>query len=115
MNKKSLALGRLPAGVMNATEAAYAQKLELDKRAGAIFDYQFEPCSLRLGKNLHYTPDFLVINFDMCIEFHETKGFWTDDGRAKIKMAASKFPWFRFTAVKKQSKKDGGGWKFECF
>jgi hypothetical protein len=115
MNKKTLALGRLPAGVMNATEAAYAQKLELEKRAGAIHDYQFEPCSLRLGKNLHYTPDFLVIGFDMVVEFREVKGQWQDDARAKIKMAATKFPWFRFIAIRKKSKKDGGGWDIEVF
>ena len=48
------------------------------------------------------------------IEMHEVKGYWTEDARAKIKVAANKFP-FRFVAVYKQAKKDGGGWRFEEF
>ena len=36
MNKRVLALGRMKAGAMNKTEAAYAQKLELHKRAGEV-------------------------------------------------------------------------------
>ena len=51
---------------------------------------------------------------DGVIEMHEVKGYWTEDARAKIKVAANKFP-FRFVAVYKQAKKDGGGWRFEEF
>lgn len=51
---------------------------------------------------------------DGVIEMHEVKGYWTEDARAKIKVAANKFP-FRFVAVYKQAKKDGGGWRIEEF
>lgn len=36
------ALGRLPAGVMNQTEARYAAYLETKKQAGEILAYYFE-------------------------------------------------------------------------
>ena len=48
------------------------------------------------------------------MEAHEVKGFWQDDARAKIKIAADMYP-FRFIAVKVQAKKDGGGWSREVF
>ena len=47
------------------------------------------------------------------IECHEVKGFWHDDARAKIKIAADLYP-FRFLAVMAQSKKAGGGWSWRC-
>lgn len=108
------ALGRLPAGVMNKTEAAYAQRLELLKHAGEIQWFEFEPIKLRLADNTFYTPDFAVMAADDVLEIHETKGFWTDDARVKIKVAAAKFP-FRFKAFKAKAKRDGGGWDVEEF
>lgn len=48
------------------------------------------------------------------MECHEVKGFWRDDARAKIKIAADLYP-FRFIAVMKRRKKDGGGWSEEVF
>jgi len=45
---------------------------------------------------------------------HEVKGFWQDDARVKIKVAADMYP-FRFIAVKPRAKKDGGGWQTEAF
>jgi hypothetical protein len=41
---------------------------------------------------------------------HEVKGFWQDDARVKIKVAASIYP-FKFIAVKKAK----GGWEREEF
>jgi hypothetical protein len=48
------------------------------------------------------------------MEMHEVKGFWQDDARAKIKIAADIFP-FRFIAIKGKSiaKKNGGGWSWD--
>lgn len=108
------ALGRLKAGEMNQTEAAYAETLEAAKLASQIVWYAFEGITLKLADNCRYTPDFIVMRSDGQIEMHEVKGYWTEDARAKIKVAASKFP-FRFVAVYKQAKKDGGGWKIEEF
>jgi len=44
------------------------------------------------------------------IECHEVKGFWRDDARVKIRVAASLYP-FRFVAVTKTK----GGWDIEEF
>lgn len=102
----------------NKTEAAYAEYLRLQKIGGHILDFRFEPMRLVLrhaqpgkAKGMTYTPDFLVVYSDR-FEFHEVKGFWRDDARAKIKMAAEIFPWFRFLAVKRGSNKTGQ-WEIE--
>lgn len=95
---------------MNKTELAYAQNLELMKRAGEIVDYRFEPFGLRLGVKTFYHPDFLVVLKD-CFEIHEVKGFWREDARAKIKIAAYLFPWFKFRAVQWKKKR----WRYEEF
>lgn len=109
-----LALGRLKPGAMNKTEARYGQQLELYKAAGQIQWYRFEGVKLRLGDNTFYTPDFAVMAGDGVLEMHEVKGFWEDDARAKIKVAADAYP-FRFLAVTAKTKRDGGGWATEAF
>lgn len=73
---------------------------------------RYECQTLKLAKDLRYTPDFMVIDTDGHIWFFETKGFWRDDARAKIKMAAEKFQEYRFVAAS-WTKRDG--WKFEEF
>lgn len=108
------ALGRLKAGAMNKTEAAYAASLELRKAAGEIAWYKFEGVKLRLADNTFYTPDFAVMLASGQIEMHEVKGFWQDDAKVKIKVAADLYP-FRFIAVKVKTKKAGGGWEVEDF
>lgn len=114
MNKRVFALGRLKSGQMNKTEAAYAQELEARKNAKELLWYVFEGVTLKLADGCRYTPDFAVLRADGVMEMHEVKGYWTDDARAKIKVAADKFP-FKFIAVYKRPKKDGGGWKVEDF
>lgn len=111
---KVMALGRLPTGTMNKTEKAYDDYLELRHRAGEIIWRRFEGVKLRLADNTFYTPDFAVMLTSGLIELHEVKGHWTDDARVKIKVAADQYP-FRFIAVRKRSKKDGGGWDVEEF
>lgn len=88
-------------GRMNKTEQAYAAHLQLLQRAGEISDYRFEALKLRLADATFYTPDFAVVRDDV-LEFHEVKGFWRDDARVKIKVAAAQYPWFRFVAVQRQ-------------
>lgn len=113
--KRSLqALGRLKTGQMNKTESAYCQLLELRKRAGEIDWYRFEGIKLRLADNTFYTPDFAVMLANGEMEMHEVKGFWADDARVKIKVAAEQYP-FRFIAVKPKAKKAGSGWEVEEF
>jgi len=113
-NAQRFALGRLPRGTMNKTEAAYAQHLELLKQAGEIVWYRFEGVKLRLADNTFYTPDFAVMSGDGVMEMHEVKGHWQDDARAKIKIAADQYP-FRFAAFKAEAKCRGGGWISETF
>ncbi len=109
-----LALGRLKAGKMNQTEAAYAERLRALQHAGEILWHRFEGIKLRLADNTFFTPDFAVLAADGVMELHEVKGFWQDDARAKIKIAADQYP-FRFIAVRVRPKKDGGGWAVEEF
>lgn len=114
MKARNFALGRLKTGQMNKTEQAYSDRLQLLMRAGDIQWFKFEGMKLRLADNTFYTPDFVVMSADGVIECHEVKGFWMDDARVKIKIAADLYP-FRFVAVKAKAKKDGGGWAVEEF
>ena len=107
---KHRALGRLPVGKLNSTETAYGDLLELRKRAGEVAWYAFEGVKLRLADRTFYTPDFAVMLTNGQMEMHEVKGFWEDDARVKIKVAASLFP-FQFVGVQKLK----GAWKFEEF
>lgn len=103
MNRKALALGRMKSGRMNDTEFAYSKVLELRKMKGEILWYAFEGVRLQLAPNTTFTPDFIVMLSDGVIEFHEVKGFWQDDAKVKIKVAAEKYP-FRFIAVRYNKK-----------
>jgi hypothetical protein len=108
------ALGRLKAGVMNKTEAAYAENLQRRKLAGEVLWFKFEGIKLRLADATFYSPDFAVMVSGGQMEMHEVKGFWQDDARVKIKVAADLYP-FRFIAVQPLPKRVGGGWKIEEF
>lgn len=111
---KAFALGRLKPGTMNKGEAAYAAYLDREKAAGRVLWWRFEGLKLRLADNTFYTPDFAVMTADAVIECHEVKGFWMDDARAKIKIAADLYP-FRFKAFRPMPKSKGGGWEEEDF
>jgi hypothetical protein len=100
-----------PKREMNATESAYASHLEALKRAGQVLWWRFEPMRLRLANGAWFKPDFGVKLRDGSLEFHETKGFWREAARVRIKVAAELFP-FRFIAV---TRKKGGGWAREEF
>lgn len=114
MKRGLQALGRLKAGTMNKTEAAYAARLDQRRMAGEVVWFKFEGIKLRLANNTFYTPDFFVMLADGALEAHEVKGYWVDDARAKIKIAADLYP-MRFIAIRAKPKKDGGGWSVEEF
>ncbi len=97
-------------GSMNKLEARYGQHLELLKRANKILWYEFEALKFKLAASTFYTPDFVVMSALYEIEIHEVKGFWMDDARVKIKVAADKFP-FHFKAIKLEK----GVWVEELF
>jgi hypothetical protein len=108
------ALGRLKIGEMNSSEKRYDAFLREETYAGRVLWHKFEAIKLRLADNTFYTSDFAVLAADSVLELHEVKGFWQDDARVKIKVAASLYP-FRFIAVKVKAKKHGGGWEREEF
>lgn len=111
------ALGRLRNGEMNKTEARYAIYLENEKQAGRVLWYAFEAVKLKLAHNTHLTVDFFVLLADGRLEAHDVKGaksIFTDDARAKMKIAADKFPW-QFCAVYPKNKRYGEGWDREDF
>ena len=76
---------------MNKTEMAYQGELELRRRVGEVAWYGLEVFKVRLAKDTFYTPDFMVMLADGRLEAHEVKGFWREDARAKIKIAAALF------------------------
>lgn len=111
---RSFAAGRLKTGQMNKTEVAYAEYLKQLQAVGGILWHKFEGVKLRLADNTFYSPDFAVMQANGQLEMHEVKGFWQDDARVKIKVAADMYP-FKFVALKPRAKKNGGGWEIEEF
>ena len=88
---------------MNQLEGRYADFLERQRLAGDIRLWMFEAVKLILAPSTTYMPDFLVINSECQVEFHEVKGFWRDDARVKIKVANNIFP-FIFKIVREVKK-----------
>ena len=100
-------------------EAAYASKLEMEKHAGLIKAWWYEPFSLWLPGKVRYKPDFMVQYVDqpvypthICapprLEIIEVKGFSKNrrDGITRLKIAAALFPCFVWRMV--WMKKGGG-------
>ena len=114
MKRGLQALGRLKTGAMNKTEQAYAATLEQRRHAGEVAWFKFEGIKLRLADNTFYSPDFAVMLADGQLEMHEVKGYWLEDARAKIKIAADLYP-MRFIAIQAKPKKEDGGWSVEEF
>lgn len=110
-----------PAGRMNRTERFRAGELEAMRIAGHIVAWYYESVTLVLADNTRYTPDFVIIERVVVpdvspppapyvsIVIDEVKGFWRDDARVKIKVAARTYPLFRFRALKRR----GNGWSIE--
>lgn len=92
----------------NRTETAYGGYLELLKRQNVVSWYGFEVITFKLAHDTRYTPDFSVCLSNGEIEFHEVKGFFRDDAKVKIRVAAAMFP-FRFMVVRKLKR----GWDVE--
>lgn len=99
------------AGEMNKTEAAYAEYLAQLQCDGEIVWHRFESVKLKLAEKTHLTVDFFVMTKSGELEAHEVKGYWEEDARVKVKVAAAMYP-FRFLAVQRAP---GGGWKTEVF
>lgn len=100
--------GRHRPGVMNGLETKYHLHLQRLKELKEIDDFKFEAMKFRLADKTFYTPDFAVLKPDGFIEYHEVKGYWEDDARVKIKVAAE-MHWFKFIGVTLTK----GVWVFE--
>jgi len=97
----------------NKTELAYGKVLEAEKLKGEVLEYGYEGVKLKLADNTWYTPDYWVITKTLEFELHEVKAawkvkgtqkykpHWEAAGRIKIKVAAEKFPHFKFIGVAK--------------
>jgi len=110
--KRWQALGRLPKGTMNKTEAMWAAKLESAKQSGEILWFKFHPMRIRLADNTFYEVDFLVMTSTGQLEIHEVKGGYTSDkGQLKIKLCAETMPIFRMLKVSKVK----SDWKVEDY
>ncbi len=96
---------------MNKLEKARAIVLEAMKRAGKIQSWRYEKLTLKLADDCRYTPDFVVVENDFSITLEETKGFWRDDAKVKIRVAATQFPEFCFQGVQLVK----GAWVIETF
>jgi hypothetical protein len=99
-------------GEMNKLEKSYAEYLEQRKLIGEVALVRFEQHKLKLADRTFYTPDFGVVFPDGLMEFHEVKGFWEEDARLKIKVAAEQFPEYLFIGVKWDKRQ---GWQYETF
>ena len=93
----------------NKTERDFAERLKMCQKSGLIAWWSFEPWRLRLGKGAWYTPDFIVLENDGCLICYETKGFWREAARVRIKVAADRYPFLRFVAARLVK----GEWEFE--
>ena len=94
---------RVP-GTMNKLEARYADEVLTPLlHTGRIRAFWFERLTFKLAADTRYTPDFVVIGEDDTLECHEVKGFFRDDAKVKIKVAADLFP-FHFRLVRWQEK-----------
>lgn len=100
---------------MNKTEARRAQELESLRLGNIVKSWQFEAVTLVLADRCRYTPDFFVEYADGHLVFEEVKGFWRDDARVKIKVAARLYPMFSFRALRVRKASEGGGWQREEF
>ncbi len=97
---------------MNRLEETFATDvLGLQLSAKLIQWFEFEPMRLRLGGSAFYKPDFIVIDGIGQVLAYELKGHWREAARARIKIAASRFPWIKFVAVTW----DRVGWHYEEF
>lgn len=113
---KLYALGRLPKGEMNDGEKKFASNyLEPRRIAGEIVWWKFEGIKLRLAKLTTLTVDFPIMLASgelQMIDFKGSPRVFTDDARAKMKVAAEIYP-FPFFVAYPRAKKLGGGYSIE--
>jgi len=104
------AKGRIKIPKRNELEARYAQLLDLRLKAGEILWWMTQGWRFRLGEGAYYKPDFTLMTADGFLEAHETKGFWREAAKVRIREAAEVHP-VKFVAVQWKN----NNWEFEEF
>jgi hypothetical protein len=115
--KKGKRLRQKEGDGMNKTERAF--KAWLDQYVVNPGDALIvQSVTLKIANGCRYTPDFLTLGKAAVPEgeadafnlhAYEVKGFMRDDAAVKIKVAASLYPWIRFTLATK----DGDAWQLQ--
>lgn len=104
---------RIP-GTMNKLEAAYHERLTRLQATGEVAWFGYEAIRIKLAPLTTWLPDFAVLLPTGELQLHEVKGgFWMDDARVKVKLAAEMYPFFTVIAVTRPRKSED--WKFEEF
>lgn len=109
------ALGRKKPGVMNKTEARFAEEW-IGPRfvAGEIVWWAFEAITLKIAPDCRITVDFFLMWADGRLEAYDVKGKLTlveDDALVKMKVAADKFPWAFYLTAPRPKKEGNTGWE----
>jgi hypothetical protein len=117
ISKPHHALGRLPAGEMNKTEARFEREVLIPaKAAGDLTWYAFNAVKFRIAAHRCWlTIDFFARLADGSYEAIDVKGakaITEEDAKVKMKVAASAFP-FTFKFAFPRPRKLGGGWLIE--
>jgi len=95
---------------MNQTEQWYHDEvLQRRVRNGELRKVYYEAVTFKMADRATYTPDFYCLRTDGGVEIHETKGYWREDDRVKIKVCASMFDEFYWYGVR--IAKQRGVWK----
>lgn len=90
-------------------EAAYAQFLELEQRAGNIASWLHHPFTFRLSSGKRYTVDFVTWGYDGSTYCIEIKGWHANrrDSLTHLAWASQRFPFHKWLLVTRNKQ---GGW-----
>jgi len=81
---------------LNKLEAAWLAVL----RANTALQWVGVQClTVKIGDDCRFTPDFAAIDRSGKLLAYETKGFFRDDAKVKLKAAARQYPWIEFVLV----------------
>lgn len=112
-----IAKGRLPEiEFRSKLEEDYAEHLDARRAAGEILKWWYEPFTLHFAgkagtqKAVKYRVDFLVMESNLELWIHETKGFFRRGERERLKLAAAIYP-FPVKAITREE----GVWREERF
>lgn len=83
---------------LNKTERDFLEHLRLIR---PLSWFGIQCITLKLADDCRYTCDFWERTPSGLLYAYEVKGFWRDDAKVKIKVAARMFPWIRFVVVKR--------------